>query len=270
MKNGVAGMNNNDTKPQQRFLALDTSTASLAVSVMEQDKLLSEVNTNADRNHSVHLHPVLAQALAEAGLGMNQMDGIAVGVGPGSYTGIRIAVTAAKTLAWANHLPVVGVSSLHALAWGGLKSGWNEAEPKAGIHWIIPLLDARRGQVYTALFAADSESRKSAPIRLEADGIRLMKSWVEAIKERISMLPQEERPVCLWFIGEVELHAETARWLEPGFGERLHIHPYSLEGRWLGYLGAARLLAGETDDVHTLVPNYTQLSEAEANLLRKR
>lgn len=88
MKNGVAGMNNNDTKPQQRFLALDTSTASLTVSVMEQDKLLSEVNTNADRNHSVHLHPVMAQALAEAGLGMDQMDGIAVGVGPGSYTGM--------------------------------------------------------------------------------------------------------------------------------------------------------------------------------------
>ena len=93
----------------------------------------------------VHLHPVMAQALAEAGLGMDQMDGIAVGVGPGSYTGIRIAVTAAKTLAWANRIPLVGVSSLHALAWG-LKSGWNEAEPKAGVHWIIPLLDARRGR----------------------------------------------------------------------------------------------------------------------------
>ncbi|MGE7827886.1 tRNA (adenosine(37)-N6)-threonylcarbamoyltransferase complex dimerization subunit type 1 TsaB [Paenibacillus sp. NPDC093718] len=263
-------MNNNDMKPQQRFLALDTSTASLAVSVMEQDKLLSEVNTNADRNHSVHLHPVMAQALAEAGLGMDQMDGIAVGVGPGSYTGIRIAVTAAKTLAWANRIPVVGVSSLHALAWGGLNSGWHQAELKNGVHWIIPLLDARRGQVYTALFAADSESKESAPIRLEADGIRLMQSWVEAIKERISKLPEEERPVCLWFIGEVELHAETARGLEPWFGDRLHIHPYSLEGRWMGYLGAARLLAGEADDVHTLIPNYTQLSEAEANLLRKR
>ena len=92
--------------------------------------------------------------------------------------------------------------------------------------------------MYTALFGADSESQESAPIRLEADGIRLMQSWVEAIKERISKSPEEERPVCLWFIGEVELHAETARRLEPGFGERSHIHPYSLEGRWMGYLGA--------------------------------
>ncbi|WP_433941322.1 tRNA (adenosine(37)-N6)-threonylcarbamoyltransferase complex dimerization subunit type 1 TsaB [Paenibacillus lautus] len=264
-------MNNNDNKkPQQRFLALDTSTASLAVSVMEQDKLLSEVNTNADRNHSVHLHPVMDQALAEAGIGMDQVDGIAVGLGPGSYTGIRIAVTAAKTLAWANQLPVVGVSSLHALAWGGLKSGWSETAAEQGVHWVVPLLDARRGQVYTALFAADSERQAEAPVRMETDGIRLMQTWVEAIKERISKLPEEERPVCIWFIGEVDLHAEAARGLEPSFGDGLRIHPYSLEGRWMGYLGAARLLAGEADDVHTLVPNYTQLSEAEANLLRKR
>lgn len=270
MKNGVARMNNNELKPRQRFLALDTSTASLAVSVMEQDKLLSEVNTNADRNHSVHLHPVMAKALAEAGLGMDQIDGIAVGVGPGSYTGIRIAVTAAKTLAWANDLPVVGISSLHALAWGGLHSGWKQAEAEKGSHWVIPLLDARRGQVYTALFAVDPEHQEEAPVRMEADGIRLMQSWVEFLKERISKLPEEERPVSLWFIGEVDLHAETARGLETWFEGKLHIHPYAFEGRWIGYLGANRLLAGEADDLHALVPNYTQLSEAEANLLRKR
>ncbi|KZS45213.1 tRNA threonylcarbamoyladenosine biosynthesis protein TsaB [Paenibacillus glucanolyticus] len=263
-------MNNNDTKPQQRFLALDTSTASLAVSVMEKDKLLSEVNTNADRNHSVHLHSVMAQALAEAGVGMDQIEGIAVGIGPGSYTGIRIAVTAAKTLAWANHISVVGISSLHALAWGGLESGWDSASAEKGTHWVIPLLDARRGQVYTALFAASVERQEEAPVRIEADGIRLMQTWVNTIAERISRLPEEERPVCIWFVGEVDLHAETARQLEPGFENRVHIHPYSLEGRWMGYLGAARLLSGEADDLHTLIPNYTQLSEAEANLLRKR
>lgn len=251
-------------------MALDTSTASLAVSVLEQDKLLSEVNTHADRNHSVHLHPVMAQALAEAGLGMDQIEGIAVGVGPGSYTGIRIAVTAAKTLAWANDLPVVGISSLHALAWGGWQSGRKQAEPAKGVHWVIPLLDARRGQVYTALFAVDSEHQEEAPARMEADGIRLMQSWVEFLKERISKLPEGERPVSLRFIGEVDLHAEAARGLETWFEGHLYIHPYVFEGRWIGHLGAERLLAGEADDLHTLVPNYTQLSEAEANLQRKR
>ncbi|MFH0071242.1 tRNA (adenosine(37)-N6)-threonylcarbamoyltransferase complex dimerization subunit type 1 TsaB, partial [Peribacillus sp. NPDC056705] len=212
----------------------------------------------------------IAQALEKADMTVGDVDGIAVGVGPGSYTGIRIAVTTAKTLAWAQNIPVLGVSSLHALAWGGLQSGWSDASPKQGIHWVIPLLDARRGQVYTALFAADASDEQREPQRLEPDAIRLMHTWTESLIERMSQLPGEQRPAAIWFVGETEIHAETARRLEHLCPNMLHIHPYSLEGRWMGYLGAKRLLAGETDDTHTLVPNYTQLSEAEANLLRKR
>ncbi|MFF3922623.1 tRNA (adenosine(37)-N6)-threonylcarbamoyltransferase complex dimerization subunit type 1 TsaB [Paenibacillus lactis] len=264
-------MNNNDTKPQKRFLALDTSTSSLAVSVMDNDQLLTEINTSAERNHSVYLHPVMAQALEQAGIGMDDIDGIAVGVGPGSYTGIRIAVTAAKTLAWANRIPVVGVSSLHALAWGGLQAGRNQHEAAAGNHWVIPLLDARRGQVYTALFAAEAAGSKSkAPERLAADGIRLMEAWVDELNERIGQLSEQERPSAVYVVGETDLHAEAARRLSSWFGDHLQLVPYALEGRWLGYLGAARLSAGDSDEPHTLIPNYTQLSEAEANLLRRR
>jgi len=262
-------MNNNDTKPQKRFLALDTSTSSLAVSVMDNDQLLTEINTSAERNHSVYLHPVMAQALEQAGIGMDDIGGIAVGIGPGSYTGIRIAVTAAKTLAWANRIPVVGISSLHALAWGGLQAGRDRHEAAAGKHWVVPLLDARRGQVYTALFAANAAGLK-APERLAADGIRLMEAWVDELNERIGQLPEQERPSAVYVVGETDLHAEAARRLSPWFGDHLQLVPYALEGRWLGYLGAARLSAGDSDEPHTLIPNYTQLSEAEANLLRRR
>ena len=74
-------MNNNDTKPRSGFGA--GYVYGIAGGIRDgAGQALSEVNTNADRNHSVHLHPVMAQALAEAGLGMDQMDGIAVGVGP--------------------------------------------------------------------------------------------------------------------------------------------------------------------------------------------
>lgn len=232
--------------------------------------LLTEINTSAERNHSVHLHPVMAKALMQADLTMDNLDGIAVGVGPGSYTGIRIAVTAAKTFAWTMNIPVVGVSSLHALAWGGFSSTtMNEQLPGGSRHWIVPLLDARRGQVYTALFET-GDKVAAEPARLEKDGIRLMQSWVQEIKDRITGMPVQQRPHSVRFVGEVEIHAETARELEGISGVELGIKPYSLEGRWLGYLGAKRLLHGETDEPHTLVPNYTQLSEAEANLLRRR
>ena len=76
------------------------------------------LNERAERNHSVHVVPVMEQLLAASNTQPGQLDGIAVGVGPGSYTGIRIAVTAAKTLAWAWDIPVAGVSSLQAIAWG--------------------------------------------------------------------------------------------------------------------------------------------------------
>ena len=95
-------------QPRQRFLALDTSTAVMAASVMEGHALLEERNERAERNHSVHVVPVMEQLLEASSTQPGQLDGIAVGIGPGSYTGIRIAVTAAKTLAWRGTSPLSG------------------------------------------------------------------------------------------------------------------------------------------------------------------
>lgn len=86
-------------------MALDTSTAVMAAAMMEDHALLQERNERAERNHSVHVVPVMEQLLAASNTQPGQLDGIAVGVGPGSYTGIRIAVTAAKTLAWRGTSP---------------------------------------------------------------------------------------------------------------------------------------------------------------------
>lgn len=271
MKMGQTSMNNHTDKPRQRFLALDSSTSSLAVAVLENTELLREINASGERNHSVHMHPVIASAIEKADLTMDEIDGIAVGVGPGSYTGVRMAVTAAKTLSWAKSIPVAGVSSLHAIAWGGLASGLKEGlkEPSKENErsWVIPLLDARRGQAYTALFVGGTET---APQRLEPDAIRLMSAWIEMLAGRLNSLLEEERPAAIWFTGDVEVHAEAAERLRDVYSGPLNILPYELEGRWVGRLGAERLLQGDSDDMHALVPNYTQLSEAEANLLRKR
>ncbi len=256
-------------KPRQRFLALDSSTAQLAVAVMDNDELLKEMNVSGERNHSVHMHPVLAQIVEEAGLTIDEIDGIAVGMGPGSYTGVRMAVTAAKTLSWAKGIPVVGVSSLNAIAWGGLSFAMRDYSAPADNeqHWVIPLLDARRGQVYTALFTSGVDD---APQRLEPDAIRLMAAWIDIVAARLDALKEEERPASISFIGDVAIHKEAAERLGDVYGGVLNMVPYELEGRWVGRLGAMRLLQGESDERHALVPNYTQLSEAEANLQRKR
>ncbi|MGF7046319.1 tRNA threonylcarbamoyladenosine biosynthesis protein TsaB [Paenibacillus sp. DS2015] len=258
------------SEPEARFLALDTSTTSLAVSVMENNKALHEINVYGERNHSVRILSIIKEALKVTDTTNTMVKGIAVGIGPGSYTGTRIAVTAAKTLAWAWEVPVVGVSSLHALAYGGYTQGANEFEEKSHkkdhISWVIPLLDARRGQVFTALFSVDHGAH--IPNRLEQDGIRLMETWVEQLLSLIAMLADEDRPDAVWIVGDVRLHEEAASKLTSVLGDQLHIVPYDLEGRFVGILGADRLLKGDLDDMHTLVPNYTQLAEAEANLLR--
>ncbi|MNB82306.1 tRNA threonylcarbamoyladenosine biosynthesis protein TsaB [compost metagenome] len=267
-------MMNDINGPRKRLLALDTSTAILGVAITEDGRVLHEINASGERNHSVHLLPIIEQAMQASGTDASMLKGIAAGIGPGSYTGTRIAVSTAKTLAWAWKVPVTGVSSLHALAWGGYaaaqeKQADEPAEPSEltgfGPDWVIPLIDARRGQAYTGLFAADGQA---APQRLEPDAIRLMADWVLFLSERLKRAEAEgSKPHTVWFVGETAQHGSSAS-LEPLLGKtEIQPVPYELEGRWAGFLGEAGLLAG-SDDVHGLVPNYTQLSEAEANLRR--
>lgn len=274
---GLRKMTNQNTEPRKRLLALDTSTAVLGVAVTENGELLHEINASGERNHSVHLLPIIEQALQATGTTAAMLGGISVGVGPGSYTGTRIAVTAAKTLAWAWNVPVVGISSLHAVAWGGyqtaLKNKTQEELGQAnensgfGPDWIIPLMDARRGQVFTGLFAAEGDN---APSCLEPDAIRLMADWVAYLAERLEQASVEgNKPAVLWFVGETAVHGSEES-LQPlmGIGTPVAV-PYELEGRWTGFLGEARLPV-EKDDIHSLIPNYTQITEAEANLRLSR
>ncbi|WP_334073625.1 MULTISPECIES: tRNA (adenosine(37)-N6)-threonylcarbamoyltransferase complex dimerization subunit type 1 TsaB [Paenibacillus] len=266
--------NEQEVRPVRRLLAFDTSTSSLAVAVMEDGKLLAERNIRAERNHSAYLIGAIEDALAAAGIAKAALDGVAVGVGPGSYTGARIAVTTAKTLAWALRLPVYGLSSLEALAWGGLAQGAGldaadlGVQTGSGDHWVIPLVDARRGQTYTALFAAGAG--RPCPERMEPDAVRLMSDWTEQLGARLRELAPAERPAGVWFVGETGQHAPAAEALRPLLGEALHVIPYELEGIAVGLAAVRRARTAGGDEVHALEPNYTQLAEAEAKRLRER
>lgn len=254
----------------EKILAIDTSTASLAVAVLNGDKQVTQRHTRAERNHSIHMMKAIEDTLKDAGLALSQMDAIVVGVGPGSYTGIRIAVTTAKTLAWSLNLPVLGSSSLEATALGAFASVGTQG---GNTHWVIPLVDARRGQVYTGLYQlTEAEKELSLPVQLESDRITLMTNWCDAIVDQWNLLPEEKRPDGVWFVGETtEAHLSTIQdKLGEVLQERLHTHPYELEAKWLALCGRHALEQGKQSDVHTLVPNYTQLAEAESALLTKK
>lgn len=295
-------MNNWDSTQRAaalKLLAIDTATSSMTVAVTEDGRVLKEINSHAERNHSIYLVPHIKQALAELGLQPADLSGIAVGRGPGSYTGVRIGITVAKTIAWALGLPLVGVSSLEAMAAGGgsaLLGGQRPAEDASSVNqatvWLVPLLNARRGQAYTALYAfehteagvsssgaaADGNEQPGTLVTepswqcLREDSIRLMEPWVEELLELART--SENPPSVLAFIGETEGFIPlTERFRNQAALDTsiklVHVLPYEVQARFIGMLGGKRLASGEKDDPHLLLPNYAQLTEAEVKLLAK-
>lgn len=131
-----------------RILAIDTSSQVASVAILEDEKLLGEMTINHPRTHSQKLMPIIETLCSSLDLKISDMDRIAVAGGPGSFTGVRIGLSAAKALAHPFNLPVVMISSLKGLAYN--LPGYD------GV--VCPVLDARRGEVYTAAFRWQSDS----------------------------------------------------------------------------------------------------------------
>lgn len=125
------------------ILNIETSTKNCSVSIAKNGALISlkEIN-NGGYSHAEMLHPLIKEALLESKLTINQIDAIAVGKGPGSYTGLRIGVSAAKGLCFANDIPLISINSLEILAHTIPIDKGN----------IIPMIDARRMEVYSAIY----------------------------------------------------------------------------------------------------------------------
>ena len=129
-----------------KILALETSAKSVSAAVTENGTVLASAYQNRGLTHSVTLMPLLDGMLQAAGLTLDDIGLIAVTNGPGSFTGLRIGVSAAKGLAWARELPCCGVSTLAAMA--------RTAADFQGL--VIGAMDARRQQIYHALFRAEN------------------------------------------------------------------------------------------------------------------
>jgi tRNA threonylcarbamoyladenosine biosynthesis protein TsaB len=131
------------------FLALDTSTERGAIGLSVRSGLVFESSTETARHHGRDLIPRLAATLREAGQSIRDIDALAVGLGPGSYTGLRVGLTAAKTLAYATRAPLIGLDSLEAIA----------RNAPADASAISVIADAQRGQLYVAEYARVSPDR---------------------------------------------------------------------------------------------------------------
>lgn len=252
------------------IIAIDTATETLALAIGdERGRLLARWNTLAPKLHATLLHPLLDQMCEAVGLSLaDDVSGIVAGVGPGSYTGVRIGVTAAKTLAYALRVPVVGVSSLKAAAYA--------ARAHRGL--IGVLWDARRGEAYLGLYDSADWRLVEAERRMPYEEAAQCMLQAGAAQQQILLLGDGARKGAealhtLSSAGSVELaQSESA----VTFGSvAIYNETANVCGGDLFLVGVADVLRclenGKEGDhgekAHDLVPRYLQLAEAEARLL---
>lgn len=219
------------------LLALDTSTSFASIALVHDGRTLIELDWEVGRNHSAELLTRLDWLLAQSGITPAQLDGIAVATGPGSFNGVRVAVAAAKSLAFALSVSLSGHPTLDVIAWG--------AAPVGGT--ICALLEAGRGQVYTASYAGPASSAAGwAPTGEYA--ILTPAVLADALAPAIC------EPVV--FCGE--WRPETRAALTQALGDRARFSPVGGGRRasWLADLALARLARGERDAPETLEPLY--------------
>ena len=222
------------------ILAFETSAKAGSVALYENGKLLAESYQNTGLTHSQTLMVMAEDMLKAAGKTVTDVTAVAVAEGPGSFTGVRIGVAAAKGFAWGGQIPCCGVSTLEAMAVSlGADSGH-----------VCACMDARRNQVYNALFLADRGNLE-----------RVSEDRAIALADLKSDLEHIDGPVFL--VGDGA--ALTYKTLKDAVPEMVLPPEHRMHQRASGVaiVAARKIAAGESGDANALTPNYLRLSQAE-------
>lgn len=227
-------------------LALDTSAKTVGVALLEEDNILVESFFNLGVNASILLLPAIEEVFRKATLGVEQVDLWVCTVGPGSFTGLRIGLGTLKGLALATGRPIVGVSTLEALAFFGIHSST----------LICPMMDAQKKQIYTALYTAQTDYSLQ---RIEEERIVDLDGFLSTITEKTLFLGD----------GALRYRDRISELLpaEALFGAP-HLH--AVRASVVGLLGRKNYARGEVLDLLTFTPRYLRLSEAEVKLLQQQ
>lgn len=212
-----------------KVLGIDTSTKTTAIGLIEDGNVLAEYNLTGLISHSESVTDMIEEIFSKFNFNLEDIDLIAVGIGPGSFTGLRIGITIAKVMAFSLEKKVIGVSSLVA-----------NAMQDYGI--VATIVDARRGNVYASII----ENKDEIKVLFE-DKMLAFEDLKEELKKYdnviIAGIDGEK------FISEIE-------------GARLSLNPNML-GANIAKLGLMEFQKRGEDDAFNLVPNYLKLSQAE-------
>jgi len=221
-------------------LGIDTATLVCSAAIVEPGRVVAELTVHTRRTHSERLMPTIKKLIDDAEMTPQDLGGIAVSIGPGSFTGLRIGIATAKSMAFALGIPVIGVPTLDALA----------AQFPYSERFIYPILDAQKGRVYTAQY----DTSRGDPRRLSDYGVM-------DIDALISLVTSTGRPSVV--IGEVVDFSEQLQGIDPAILQIAAPLNRMPRGASSGQLGLQQLINGEGQDPQTLLPLYIRRSEAE-------
>lgn len=227
-----------------KVLAIDSSNQTLALALCEDERLIGQLTNTTKRTHSVTLMPAINQLFAQSQMKPAELDRIVVASGPGSYTGLRIGVTTAKTLAWSLGIELVSVSSLASLAANSLDySGY-----------LVPIFDARRENVYSGVY----QWQAGKLIEVLSDRHVALSSWLSELKQ----LNGDVR-----FVGsDVAVFKEIILAKFPATTLTNVPQLNEVNGVGLAQLG---MEAAPVADINAFVPRYLKLVEAEEKWLEE-
>jgi tRNA threonylcarbamoyladenosine biosynthesis protein TsaB len=226
-----------------RILAVDTATQSCSVAVTEHGQLLAELTIANGRTHSRHLMHLIDSVLEMAELKVEQVDGFAATIGPGSFTGLRIGISTVKGLAYAMHKPVVGISSLEALAWQCSQTPF----------LICAVIDARKKEVYSCRYRFEKHL--------------LMKEGREQVAPPHHFLQDISEP-CVFVGNGAVLYRQM---IADELGQLAHFaddNRHIIRAATIAALSVARIGQISAADLKSLVPRYIRKSDAELNIGR--
>lgn len=228
------------------ILAFETSAKAASAALLEDGRLLGESYQNTGLTHSQTLLVMAENLLAQCGKTVAEVTAVAVAAGPGSFTGVRIGVAAAKGFAWGRELPCYGVSTLEAMA---LSLG-------AWQGYVCPCMDARRSQVYNALFSVNQGTLE-----------RLREDRAIALSELAEELKALDGPIFLVGDGSTL----TYRTLSDKIPNLVLPPEHRMHQRADGValLAARKIATGESGNANALTPNYLRLSQTERERMEK-
>ncbi|OEU45525.1 MAG: tRNA N6-adenosine(37)-N6-threonylcarbamoyltransferase complex dimerization subunit TsaB [Desulfobacterales bacterium S7086C20] len=222
-----------------KILAVDTSTQSGGVALLDGQDLIAGLYMTSTKTHAKRLMSDVDTMLRMANMGLNECDGFVVTTGPGSFTGLRIGISTVKGFAFATGKPVAGVSTLNVLA---CQFPWFS-------ELVCPMLDARKGEIYTALYkyrSQDNWEQVSPECAVDP------KEWLVQIKAP-----------CLFVGNGAVLYRDL---IKQELGDQARFAPPYLnipQAAVAAWIGMRQIAKGGAVDVASLVPNYIRQSDAE-------